>query len=79
MSVAAKLSTSAVAAAAAVAIWFYVGRDPEGFVQFVSDNGSELILGIQIVVMFILASTKHYLAGAALLVTSVATLFGVVL
>ncbi len=79
MAIASKLATAAVIIVTAAAVWIYVGQDPQSFLTFVRDNASELALAVQIGAMFILAATKHYLAGGILLITSVATLFGVVL
>lgn len=79
MAIATKLATSAVIVVSAIAVWFYVGQDPQAFLSFVDENKSELALAVQIGAMFILGITKHYIAGGILLVTSIATLFGVVL
>ncbi len=79
MAIASKAATATVIIVSAVIIWFYVGQDPQEFLEFVKANKFNLALAVQIGAMFILGITKHYIAGGILLITSLATLFGVVL
>ena len=79
MAIASKAATAAVIVVSSVIVWFYVGQNPQAFLEFVKANKSELLLAVQIGAMFILGITKHYIAGGILLVTSIATLFGVIL
>lgn len=79
MAIASKAATAAVIVVSGVIVWFYVGQDPQAFLEFVSANKFNLALAVQIGAMFILGITKHYIAGGILLITSLATLFGVVL
>lgn len=79
MAIATKAATAAVIVVSGVVVWFYVGQDPQAFLGFVDDNKSELALAVQMGAMFILGITKHYIAGGILLITSLATLFGVML
>lgn len=79
MAIASKAATAAVIIVSAIIVWFYVGQNPQEFLEFVKANKSELLLAVQIGAMFILGITKHYIAGGILLITSIATLFGVVL
>lgn len=74
-----KIATAGVSVTALILVWLYLGQDTERTVIFIVDNWSTIIMAIQIGVMFVLAATKHYIAGGILMVTSLATLFGVVL
>ena len=75
----AKIATAGVSATALILVWLYFGQDSERTIGYIVDNWSTVVLAVQICVMFILAATKHYIAGGILMVTSLATLFGVVL
>ncbi len=79
MAIASKVTTVVVTAIAVALIWLYVGQDTGRLFDFLKDNWSTVALAVQIGVMFILACTKHYIAGGIVMVTSLATLFGVVL
>ena len=79
MAIASKVTTVVVTAIAVALIWLYVGQDTGRLIDFLKDNWSTVVLAVQIGVMFILACTKHYIAGGIVMVTSLATLFGVVL
>lgn len=79
MSIVSKVATAIVTVIAVVLIWLYVGQDTDSLITFLKDNWSTVALAVQIGVMFILACTKHYIAGGIVMVTSLATLFGVVL
>ena len=79
MSVVSKAATAIVSIVAVALIWLYVGQDTGRLIDFLKDNWSTVALAVQIGVMFILACTKHYIAGGIVMVTSLATLFGVVL
>ena len=79
MSVVSKAATAIVSIVAVALIWLYVGQDAGRLIDFLKDNWSTVALAVQIGVMFILACTKHYIAGGIVMVTSLATLFGVVL
>lgn len=79
MAIASKATTIVVTAIAIALIWLYVGQDTGRLIDFLKDNWSTVTLAVQIGVMFILACTKHYIAGGIILITSLATLFGVVL
>ena len=79
MAIASKATTIVVTAIAIALIWLYVGQDTGRLIDFLKDNWSTVALAVQIGVMFILACTKHYIAGLIILITSLATLFGVVL
>ena len=79
MSVVSKSVTAIVSIVAVALIWLYVGQDTGRLVDFLKDNWSTVALAVQIGVMFILACTKHYIAGGIVMITSLATLFGVVL
>ena len=79
MSVVSKAATAIVSIVVVALIWLYVGQDTERLIDFLKENWSTVALAVQIGVMFILASTKHYIAGGIVLVTSLATLFGVVM
>ena len=79
MSVVSKSVTAIVSIVAVALIWLYVGQYPELLIMFLKENWSTVALAVQIGVMFILACTKHYVAGGIIMVTSLATLFGVVL
>ena len=79
MAIASKATTVVVTIIAVALIWLYVGQDAGRLIDFLKDNWSTVALAVQISVMFILACTKHYIAGGIILVTSLATLFGVVL
>ena len=79
MAIASKVTTVVVTAIAVTLIWLYVGQDTGRLIDFLKDNWSTVALAVQIGVMFILACTKHYIAGGIVMVTSLATLFGVVL
>ena len=79
MSVVSKAATAIVSIVAVALIWLYVGQDAGRLIDFLKDNWSTVALAVQIGVMFILACTKHYIAGGIIMVTSLATLFGVVL
>ena len=79
MSVVSKAATAIVSIVAIALIWLYVGQDAGRLIDFLKDNWSTVALAVQIGVMFILACTKHYIAGGIIMVTSLATLFGVVL
>ena len=79
MAIASKVTTVVVTAIAVALIWLYVGQDAGRLIDFLKDNWSTVALAVQIGVMFILACTKHYIAGGIVMVTSLATLFGVVL
>ncbi len=79
MAIASKVTTVVVTAIAVALIWLYVGQDTGRLIDFLKENWSTVALAVQIGVMFILACTKHYIAGGIVMVTSLATLFGVVL
>ena len=79
MAIASKVTTVVVTAIAVALIWLYVGQDTGRLIDFLKDNWSTVALAVQSGVMFILACTKHYIAGGIVMVTSLATLFGVVL
>ena len=79
MAIASKVTTVVVTAIAVALIWLYVGQDTGRLIDFLKENWSTVALSVQIGVMFILACTKHYIAGGIVMVTSLATLFGVVL
>ena len=79
MAIASKVTTVVVMAIAVALIWLYVGQDTGRLIDFLRDNWSTVALAVQIGVMFILTCTKHYIAGGIVMVTSLATLFGVVL
>ncbi len=79
MEIASKITTVVVTAIAVSLIWLYVGQDTGRLIDFFKENWSTVALAVQIGVMFILACTKHYIAGGIVMVTSLATLFGVVL
>ena len=79
MAIASKVTTVVVTAIAVALIWLYVGQDAGRLIDFLKENWSTVALAVQIGVMFILACTKHYIAGGIIMVTSLATLFGVVL
>ena len=79
MAIASKVTTVVVTAIAVALIWLYVGQDTGRLIDFLKNNWSTVALAVQIGVMFILACTKHYVAGGIVMVTSLATLFGVVL
>ena len=79
MAIASKVTTVVVTAIAVALIWLYVGQDTDNLILFIKYNWSTVVLAVQIGVMFILACTKHYIAGGIIMVTSLATLFGVVL
>ena len=79
MAAVSKIVTAVVTIIAVALIWLYVGQDTGELISFLKDNWSTVALAVQIGVMFILASTKHYIAGGIVLVTSLATLFGVVI
>ena len=79
MSIVSKAATAIVSIVAIALIWLYVGQDAGRLIDFLKDNWSTVALAVQIGVMFILACTKHYIAGGIIMVTSLATLFGVVL
>ena len=79
MAIASKATTIVVTAIAIALIWLYVGQDTGRFIAFLKENWSTVALAVKTGVMFILACTKHYIAGIIILVTSLATLFGVVL
>ena len=79
MSVVSKAATAIVSFIAVALIWLYVGQDTGRLIDFLKENWSTVALAVQIGVMFILACTKHYIAGGIVMVTSLATLFGVVL
>ena len=79
MSVVSKAATAIVSIVAVALIWLYVGQDTGRLIDFLKENWSTVALAVQIGVMFILACTKHYIAGGIVMVTSLATLFGVVL
>lgn len=79
MAIASKATTVVVTVIAVALIWLYVGQDTGRLIDFLKDNWSTVALSVQIGVMFTLACTKHYIAGGIILVTSLATLFGVVL
>ena len=79
MAIASKVTTVVVTAIAVALIWLYVGQDTGRLIDFLKENWSTVALAVQIGVMFILACTKHYSAGGIIMVTSLATLFGVVL
>ena len=79
MAIASKVTTVVVTIIAVALIWLYVGQDTGRLIDFLKDNWSTVALAVQIGVMFILACTKHYIASFIILITSLATLFGVVL
>ena len=79
MAIASKVTTVVVTAIAVTLIWLYVGQDTGRLIDFLRDNWSTVALAVQIGVMFILACTNHYIAGGIVMVTSLATLFGVVM
>ena len=79
MSVFSKAATAIFSIVAVTLIWLYVGQDTGRLIDFLKENWSTVALAVQIGVMFILACTKHYIAGGIVMVTSLATLFGVVL
>ena len=79
MAIASKVTTVVVMAIAVALIWLYVGQDTGRLIDFLKENWSTVALAVQIGVMFILACTKHYIAGGIVMVTSLATLFGVIL
>ena len=79
MAIASKVTTVVVTAIAVALIWLYVGQDAGRLIDFLKENWSTVALAVQIGVMFILACTKHYIVGGIVMVTSLATLFGVVL
>ena len=79
MAIASKVTTVVVTAIAVALIWLYVGQDTGRLIDFLKENWSTVALAVQIGVMFILACTKHYIAGGIIMVTSLATMFGVVL
>ena len=79
MAIASKVTTVVVTAIAVALIWLYVGQDTGRLIDFLKENWSTVALAVQIGVMFILACTKHYIAGGIVMVTSLATLFGVIL
>ena len=79
MAIASKVTTVVVTAIAVALIWLYVGQDTGRLIDFLKESWSTVALAVQIGVMFILACTKHYIAGGIVMVTSLATLFGVVL
>ena len=79
MAIASKVTTVVVTAIAVALIWLYVGQDTGRLIDFLKENWSTVALAVQIGVMFILVCTKHYIAGGIVMVTSLATLFGVVL
>ena len=79
MSVVSKAATAIVSIVAVALIWLYVGQDTGRLIDFLKENWSTVALAVQIGVMFILACTKHYIAGGIVMITSLATLFGVVL
>lgn len=74
----AKIATAGVSIAALVMVWLYLGQNAERTMGYIMDNWSTVVLAVQIVVMFILATTKHYMAAGALMATSLATISGVV-
>ena len=79
MSVVSKAATAIVSIVVVALIWLYVGQDTGRLIDFLKENWSTVALAVQIGVMFILACTKHYIAGGIVMITSLATLFGVVL
>lgn len=74
----AKIATAGVSIAALVIVWLYFGQNAERTMGYIMDNWSTVVLAVQIIVMFILATTKYYMAAGILMVTSLATIFGVV-
>ena len=79
MSIVSKAAIAIVSIVVVALIWLYVGQDTDSLISFLKDNWSTVVLAVQIGVMFILACTKHYIAGGIIMVTLLATLFGVVL
>ena len=77
MALSTKSATVIVGIAILVVIWIYVGQDPGRLIEYIRENLKTTILTVQVIAAFLLAATKHYVAGAILLLMSMATLYGV--
>lgn len=59
-----------------VAVYIFGGHDLDGMIQLFREEWATFILGGQIIAAFILASTKHYVAGGILVLSAMIALFG---
>lgn len=62
-----------VGAGVAVVCFLHCGQDLGATEQFILGNLTTILLIVQIVVIFIMAVTKNYVAGAVLLISALLT------
>ncbi len=73
------LATGIIGAVFIIGLFAWMGYDIEATLKFLKGNWSTVILAIQIIVVYVLASTGHKVAGAIVLATALVTVMGKVI
>ena len=67
------LAPALVGVGAVIFSYLYCGQDMDTTESFLMSNLGNMLLAVQIVVIFIMAMTKNYTSGAILIVTTILT------
>lgn len=62
------------AVAAVIVLYLLCGQNVDITIQFFIDNWKPILLAVQIILLFILAVYKQYLAGVLIIITTIITI-----